>query len=48
MRNIYRKLGQLKYNKFITMEFYPTQDPVATLRKARLDAQQSISAATVT
>ncbi len=26
--NIYRKLGQLKYNKFITMEFYPTQDPV--------------------
>ena len=46
--NIYRKLGQLKYNKFITMEFYPTQDPVATLRKARLDAQQAISAATVT
>lgn len=46
--NIYRKLGQLKYNKFITMEFYPTQDPVATLRKARLDAQQSISAVTVT
>jgi hydroxypyruvate isomerase len=46
--NIYRKLGQLKYNKFITMEFYPTQDPVATLRKARLDAQQAISTATVT
>jgi hydroxypyruvate isomerase len=46
--NIYRKLGQLKYNKFIAMEFYPTQDPVATLRKARLDAQQAMSAATVT
>jgi hydroxypyruvate isomerase len=46
--NIYRKLGQLKYNKFVTMEFYPTQDPVATLRKARLDAQQAVSAATVT
>ena len=46
--NIYRKLGQLKYNKFITMEFYPTQDPVATLRKARIDAQQAMSAATVT
>jgi hydroxypyruvate isomerase len=43
-QNIYRKLGQLKYNKFITMEFYPTQDPVATLRKARLDAQQAMSA----
>ena len=46
--NIYRKLGQLKYNKFITMEFYPTQDPVAALRKARLDAQQSTRAVTVT
>ena len=46
--NIYRKLGQLKYNKFITMEFYPTQDPVAILRKARLDVQQAMGAATVT
>jgi hydroxypyruvate isomerase len=46
--NIYRKLGQLKYNKFVTMEFYPTQDPVATLKKARIDAQQAMSAATVT
>jgi hydroxypyruvate isomerase len=42
--NIYRKLGQHNYNKFIAMEFYPTQDPVATLRKARLDAQQAIGA----
>src|SRR6202167_4685153 len=42
--NIYRKLRQLNYNKFIAMEFYPTQDPVATLRKARLDAQQAIGA----
>lgn len=40
--NIYRKLGQLKYDKFIAMEFYPTQDPIATLRKARLDAQQAL------
>jgi hydroxypyruvate isomerase len=37
-RNIYRKLAQLKYDKFITMEFYPSQDPVATLKKARMDA----------
>jgi hydroxypyruvate isomerase len=42
--NIYRKLGQLKYNKFIAMEFYPTQDPAGTLRKARVDAQQAIGA----
>jgi hydroxypyruvate isomerase len=41
-QNIYRKLGQLKYDKFITMEFYPTQDPIATLRKARLEAQQAM------
>jgi hydroxypyruvate isomerase len=40
--NIYRKLGQLKYDKFITMEFYPTQDPVGTLKKARLDAIQAL------
>ena len=41
-RNIYRKLAQLKYNKFITMEFYPSADPVATLRKARLDAIEAM------
>lgn len=41
-QNIYRMLGQLKYEKFITMEFYPTQDPAAILRKARLDAQQAV------
>jgi hydroxypyruvate isomerase len=43
--NIYKKLGQLKYNKFITMEFYPTQDPVTILRKARLEAQEAAGAA---
>ncbi len=42
--NIYRKLAQLKYDKFITMEFYPSQEPVATLRKARQEAQQAWSA----
>jgi hydroxypyruvate isomerase len=42
--NIYHKLGQLKYDKFITMEFYPTKDPVGTLRKARVDAQQATGA----
>jgi hydroxypyruvate isomerase len=39
--NIYRKLAQLGYDKYITMEFYPSQDPVATLRKARQEAQQA-------
>jgi hydroxypyruvate isomerase len=36
--NIYRKLAELKYNKFIAMEFYPTGDPVQTLKTARLAA----------
>lgn len=43
--NIYRKLAQLKYGKFIAMEFFPTYDPVSALRKARLDAQQAGAAA---
>lgn len=36
--NIYRKLAQLKYDKYIAMEFYPLGDPVAALRAARLEA----------
>jgi len=38
--NIYRKLAELNYKKFIAMEFFPTEDPVATLKKSRLDALQ--------
>jgi hydroxypyruvate isomerase len=37
---IYKKLGELKYDKFITMEFYPSRDPVLTLANARLEAQR--------
>ena len=33
--NIYRKLAQLKYRNVVAMEFYPTVDPVATLRAAK-------------
>jgi hydroxypyruvate isomerase len=40
-RNIYRKLAELKYDKFIAMEYYPTEDTVTSLRKARLEAQQA-------
>jgi hydroxypyruvate isomerase len=45
-QNIYKKLAQLKYDKFMAMEFYPTGDAVAALKKARLDAlaaQASVS-----
>ena len=44
-QNIYRKLAELKYDKFITMEFYPTGDPVSTLKKARLEALAAMGAA---
>jgi hydroxypyruvate isomerase len=36
--NVYRKLGELHYNRVIAMEFYPTGDVVQTLRKAREEA----------
>jgi hydroxypyruvate isomerase len=32
--NIYRKLGELKYERYVAMEFMPTGDPVAALRTA--------------
>jgi hydroxypyruvate isomerase len=41
-RNIYRKLAELKYGKFIAMEFYPSGDPVASLKKARIEAMQAV------
>ena len=42
--NIYKKLAQLKYDKFMAMEFYPTYDSVAALRQARLGALQAQAA----
>ncbi|HEV2620338.1 MAG TPA: TIM barrel protein [Acidobacteriaceae bacterium] len=41
--NIYRTLGRLHYSRFIAMEYGPTGDPVASLRKAREDAQQALA-----
>lgn len=40
--NIYRKLAELNYDKFIAMEFYPTGDPVDSLRKARVEAMRVV------
>jgi hydroxypyruvate isomerase len=42
-KNIYRTLGRLHYNRFIAMEYSPTIDPVASLRKSRMEAQQEIA-----
>jgi hydroxypyruvate isomerase len=41
--NIYRSLGKLHYNRFIAMEYGPTTDPVASLRKSRIEAQQALA-----
>src|SRR5262249_23127450 len=41
--NIYRKLADLKYSRYVAMEFLPTGDPVASLRAARDMALRSAS-----
>lgn len=41
--NIYKRLGELRYEGMIAMEFYPTGDIVETLRRARLEATQALS-----
>jgi hydroxypyruvate isomerase len=44
--NIYRKLAQLNYNKFIAMEYYPTGDPMQSLKQQRLAALHAARSAT--
>jgi hydroxypyruvate isomerase len=39
---IYGKLAELKYNRRIAMEYYPTDEPVASLKKAKADAQRAL------
>ena len=41
--NVYRKLGELHYNRVIAMEFYPTGDVVQILRKAREEGATTTS-----
>lgn len=41
--NIYRSLGRLHYDRFIGMEYSPTIDPVASLRKSRMEAQKAMA-----
>lgn len=41
--SIYRRLSQLNYDRFIAMEFYPTEDPVVDLRSARLGAIKALN-----
>lgn len=41
--NIYRALGRLGYDRFIGMEYTPKSDAVASLTKARIDAQRAMA-----
>ncbi|MGB6198412.1 MAG: TIM barrel protein [Candidatus Acidiferrales bacterium] len=41
--NIYRKLAELKYDKFMAMEYYPTTDPTDSLKSSRLGVQQALA-----
>ena len=40
--NIYRKLAELHYDRWIAMEYYPTSEPVASLKQSRVSAQQAM------
>ena len=42
--NIYKKLAELNYNKYVAMEFFPTGDSVKSLAHARHEALQSAQA----
>jgi hydroxypyruvate isomerase len=43
--NIYRKLGALKYNRYIAMEFYFAGDAVAELKAAKTEALAAMQSA---
>ncbi len=43
--NIYKKLAELKYDRYICMEFMPIKDPVAELKAARLEAIAAMQSA---
>jgi hydroxypyruvate isomerase len=40
--NIYKALAAAHYDKYIAMEYYPTTEPVASLTRARKEAQQAL------
>jgi len=41
--SIYRKLAELNYSHWIAMEYYPTEEPVASLKKSRMEAQRALN-----
>ena len=43
--NIYKRLAEMKYNRWMAMEFYPTGDAVTILRNARLEVEKAFAGA---
>ncbi len=41
--NIYKRLAEMKYNRWIAMEFYPTGDAVSILRTARVEVEKAFA-----
>ena len=41
--SIYRKLAELNYSHWIAMEYYPTEEPVASLKRSRMAAQRALN-----
>jgi len=39
---IYRKLAELNYSHWIAMEYYPTGEPIGSLKKSRMDALRDL------
>ena len=42
--NIYKRLAEMKYNRWIAMEFYPTGDAVSILKTARNEVEKAFAA----
>lgn len=40
--SIYRRLAALGYSHWIAMEYYPTEEPVASLKQSRIEAQRAL------
>lgn len=43
--NIYKHLAEMKYNRWIAMEFYPTGDAISILKTARIEVEKAFSGA---
>lgn len=43
--NIYKRLAEMKYTRWMAMEFYPTGDAVSILRTARIEVEKAFAGA---